>query len=173
MDMRTRQSSGGTSPRDYAKALEKRVRPNVYGVLRLKNGTTGTFGQKAWVQDPETHFDGVALQYVTKVTKALVGETAFRRSGGRLLPNFVTLEGDGQMVRYHLNLLIQRPDWVSFEEFRGVCQFQWMKAGWSIDGKTAFWMEELSGGASSYSFKDGIDVLLHRSATEAGGKPSR
>lgn len=153
--------------RELAQRLDAEVRPNAYAVIHLNKNIIDQYGSYCQVDDPSEHYDGIAKQFLSNLSRKIYGQTVYRRGGRKLLPNFVTLEGDGVTKVYHLNILMRRPEWIDWPDFKDKFYEAFDEQVWFRKGKNALFIEERTGDSPSYNLKTGTDSVLWSSFTRA------
>lgn len=145
--------------RNYLSAIEsdwveQNVRPDVYAVGTVKQGIW--IDETAWIKGNAERYDQAVSKTLDSLNRRIF-KNAHKRFG-KVIPIATTLEGDGgDTVRYHLNFLIQKPRWLSFEEFRDHFKVEWVKNPWAMP---QLWIEERTGNCVRYSLKEGPEALL-------------
>ena len=157
---------------DYAAFLDRIVRPTHYQVVQLKqrNGDT-IIGRSPGIDDAQTVYRDVSWRYIDRLSRSIYGNRGYRNRRHRPLPHLITLEGDGVAVRYHLNVLLRQPDWISTAEFANRCEQVWWKSPWAYLGANSFYFDERTGDCPAYSLKDhlnknGTDCILSYAPAE-------
>lgn len=135
---------------------------------------------KYWEAGNEGHYEHAYGKFIRQLSEAIYGETHWRRYK-RLIPNAATLEGNGlghkirsrrkkssisllnnlqpddAQVRWHLNMMFRRPDWISPDDFEATLRQTWYKSEWAMPD---FEIQEHEGKFVPYSLKDGPEALL-------------
>lgn len=155
--------------RDYVKWIETNLRPDVYCVGTLKQAVKiWRNGSPIWVPLKEETIRQRASQFTARLSEALYGKTIYQRFK-LLVPNAITLEGNGngrsiqsafrskKKVRYHLNILLRKPESMAFDAFRRKINKVWRSCDWTMPDIKIM---ERSGKCVSYSLKDGPESLV-------------
>lgn len=151
---------------DYADFLDGLVRPTHYQVVQLKQRDGDVVVNRSLgVDSADIVYRDAAVRYLKNLSRTIYGRRGFRNRRSRPLPHLVTLEGDGTAVRYHLNLLLRRPEWFDAADFEQACESQWLKSPWAYFGPTSHFLQERHGDCLGYSLKDhlkkdGADCIL-------------
>ena len=144
---------------EAARWIEKDIRPNIYAVVTLKQLiSVEQNGFRVWISGERCIYDQAAAKTLGQISRSIF-KSAHRKFGKRLAVA-TTLEGDGEFVRYHLNFLIHRPDWLPFEDLKYLFLKHWLKNEWALE---ITYFEERTGDCVRYSLKEGLDSLLPRS----------
>lgn len=135
-----------------ARHIEKVISPNVYAVGTLMQGQyTGMM-----MPGDRYTYEPVARQFIERLSRRIYGKTSYDRHR-KLLPAAVTIEGKRKPTRYHLNFLIQRPEWKDMPEFQFLAIEEWNKLDWT---RADFYVGPRTGDCVRYSLKEGPDSLL-------------
>lgn len=140
----------------YFHFISNHIQPNVFAVGTLKLGM-GSFGCgfKTFIAGDDFRYEEVYRQFICRLSKRVYGKANYRRYGKKI-PNAGTLEGDSHM-RYHLNLLLQRPDFISESEFNAMLSEEWSRLPWSLPDIN---IQPCSSPCIFYSIKDGVDRIF-------------
>ena len=177
-------SSATLSRSRYVKAaaewLDHNVNPNVFVVATLKQSLVSSYnGYSQRVTGNENIYNGACRQALCRFSRELYGTTAWKRYR-RIVPNIPTLEGNGcgrrlsnvhsprslefvnatqsvgKKVRFHYNILLQRPDWIDLGNFEAKFRKSWTGNPWAMPD---LFFEERSGDCVSYALKEGPEAL--------------
>ena len=167
--------------RILAQWIDEKLQPNIYAVGTLKprrNMWSGNSRSSIW--GCEDRYEAACRQFLCRLTKTVYGKRHWR-DNKTLLPCAATLEGNGEgralrvrptsenhsglsgtqsgnrLVRYHLNLMFRRPDWITFEEFQCAIAEGWQKSPWAMPDIK---IEQRLGDCVGYSLKEGPETLL-------------
>ena len=163
-----------------AKWLDDNVNPNVFVVATLKQSVVTSYnGYSQRVMGNEDIYRGACRQALCRLSRDLYGTTEWKRHR-RIVPNIPTLEGNGcgrrlsnvhsplsldfvnatrangKKVRYHYNILLQRPDWIDLGNFETKFRKSWDENPWAMPD---LFFEERSGDCVSYALKEGPEAL--------------
>jgi hypothetical protein len=164
----------------YRDWIDSELGPNVYAVATLKQAIKVDHnGSAFWIPgDPHIYESGYN-QFIRRLSSRLYGK-AYRRYG-KIIPNAATLEGNGtghrltnrrhrasldfmkniqpvgDGVRYHLNVMLRRPEWLPFDELHSRFMEEWAHSDWAMPD---VFLEERTGDCPTYSLKDGPQTLL-------------
>lgn len=168
---------------NYRNWLEHELAPNVYAVATLKQAIKVDHKGSAFSIPGDPHiYESGYDQFIRRLSRRIYGR-AYRRYG-KIIPNATTLEGSGaghrltnrrhrasltfmdsvqgvgDGVRYHLNFMLRRPDWLPFEELRSCFMEVWHRSDWAMPD---VFQEERTGDCIAYALKDGPQTLLTHS----------
>jgi hypothetical protein len=137
--------------------IRETVNPNVFIVATLKQAI-GKYsrGFKSWAPGSENWYTEDYRRFVRRLSYRLYGKKYCRRFKRKLL-NAAALEGGKNGVRYHLNIMVHRPDWISFEDFEAMFREEWLRSDWAMPD---LYIQERTGDCISYSLKEGLDSLI-------------
>ena len=140
----------------YYDFILNHICPNVYVVGTLKQGI-GTYGSgfKTFIHGDNFRYEEVYRQFVCRLSKRIYGKTNYKR-WGKNIPNAGTLEG-GNHMRFHLNILLQRPDFINESEFEIVIQEEWAKLQWAMPDIN---IQTCGSGCIYYVLKEGEDRVF-------------
>lgn len=136
--------------------IEQNVRPDVYAVVTLKQGLMTQQGSlKSWTRGDRNIYERAALGVLKRLDRRIFKKAAKRFE--KFIPSAVTIEGDGENVRFHLNFLMQKPSWMPISDFETAFRVEWEKTDWAEDRAT---IEDRNGNCVGYSLKEGCKALL-------------
>lgn len=153
--------SAGRRLKPFAKELtgrwlQAKVRPNVAATItllqarRVKNSD-----MEVWVRGDEYEYEWAFRKIVHGLSSQYYGK-AYRRHR-KLIPSFVTLEGDGVVKRKHLHAGFRCPDHVDPNEFIGSVYYWALRSPWVMNDVQ---VRLITSRWSRYSSKDGSEALL-------------
>lgn len=164
--------------RALAAWINEKLKPNTIAVATLKQAVRSNNGR--WVRGNEARYEHAYGRFIRQLSEVIYGKTVWRRHK-KLIPNALTLEGNGlghkihnrkvktsitflnniqpddEQVRWHLNMLFRRPDWMSPDDFHATVTKTWLKSDWAMPD---FEIEEHKGKFVPYALKDGPEALL-------------
>jgi hypothetical protein len=136
--------------------IEQNIQPNVYAVATLKQSIVVENGAlKIFVKGDREKYDLAAACTLNNLSRKIY-KNAYRRSG-KIVPVATTFEGDGQIIRYHLNFLLSKPKWMPFDIFEKLFREEWSKNAWA---RPIAYFRERTGNCVLYSLKEGPEALL-------------
>ncbi|WP_139139269.1 hypothetical protein [Sphingobium phenoxybenzoativorans] len=159
--------------------INSELRPDIVVTATIKQSIGHFSGNgKYWERGNPYRYEAAVEQFLKRLTIACKGKNDWRRHH-KLLPVAVTLEGDGngqavarrsdppsfsngfqsgpRHMRYHLNMMFRRPDWIPLEIFQQTIRNSWATSSWSM---TDVKIEERQGDFAYYALKEGWDSLL-------------
>ena len=139
-----------------ARWIEEKIAPNIYAVASLKQGfMREKNGEKLFFRGSSDTYDRATAATLNNLSRKIYGN-AYRRYGKQLAVA-TTLEGDGQLVRHHLNFLIRKPEHMAFGEFHLCFWEAWRENDWFMP---EFTFEMRTGDCVRYALKEGPEALL-------------
>ncbi len=162
---------------DYTHWIGQNLQPDAYCVGTVKQKVKSWLnGSPIWVTLTEDTINERAGQFTARLSKAIYGNTAYRRFK-LTIPNAITLEGNGngrscfwlshkddpaslrsrEKVRYHLNILLRKPDWMEFERLEEIVKNVWQSCDWTLPDIN---IQKRTGDCTGYSFKEGPETLV-------------
>ena len=135
-----------------ARWIEEMIRPDIFAVPTLKKARRLDDG---WEWGDRFIYDRAAATSLNNLSRTIF-KNAYRRFG-KQIPVATTIEGNRFDMRYHLNFLIRKPDFMSFEDFEQAFRSEWSKNDWALPDLT---FEERTGDCVRYALKEGPDSLL-------------
>jgi len=166
----------------YKDWINDNINPNVYAVLTLRDKIIVDHGSARSIAFGSfDRYRNCADCLMKRLSKEIYGKKAYRRFKTRV-PSVVTLEGNGDgifldphhadfkkfsdsgknPVRYHLNIIMERPDWIPFDGFRSKLVELWKKDVWAMPD---VYVEEVTGDCVGYALKEGPETLLASSTS--------
>lgn len=133
--------------------VNERLQPNIYAVTTLKQATKTNSG---FIKGSRDRYQNAADQFIRRLSKRVYGKTIWRRHKP-LLPNSITIEGDGATMRWHLNMMFRLPEGMPMEIFEAHFRDEWAKNEWAMPD---VYFDERTGDCTAYSLKDGPDALM-------------
>lgn len=157
--------------------INRNLKPDTIAVATLKQGIRSDLDR--WIRGNEAHYEHANGKFMRQLSEKLYGK-AWRRHK-KLVPNAVTLEGnglghkiqnrkgkssltfldniqtDGIQMRWHLNMLFRRPDWISPDDFHATVTETWLQSDWAMPD---FLIEPREDNFAAYALKDGPEALL-------------
>ena len=130
------------------KWVEKEISPNTYAVLTVKQSVIA----KWLVNGDRIIYENTFRYFIKGLTKRIFGCNTYKKR----LFYLATLEG-GDVERFHINLCIRRPDWLSLDDFRKMVSDEWQKLEWAMP---QIYVEDRYADCVGYSLKEGSDSLL-------------
>lgn len=138
----------------WAKRIRKKVKPDVYGVFTLQQGI---MVDGVYVPGDKIIYEGVAARFICKLSKRVYGTYCYQKTRRRLAAA-ITIENLWGHQRNHLNVLIKKPEWLSYEYFCYVAAEEWRKLQWA---RSDTYIDKLDSNAIYYSLKEGSDSLVY------------
>lgn len=138
-----------------AQDIEQRIDPNIYAVCTLKQAVP--CGNQL-VRGDLVQYAVEAARFIRRLSKRVYGKSNYARTK-KELPAAVTLEGDGNNRRFHFNVLIRKPDWISHADFKAVFIKEWSRMQW---GRNDVYFEERYDDCVRYSLKEGANSLIYQ-----------
>ena len=161
--------------------IDSNLQPNTIAVATLKQaiGSDDKRPDSRWIRGSEVHYEHAYGRFIRHLS-ADIYRKAWKRHK-KLVPNAFTLEGNGNghklrsrktktsvsfmngiqpddhHVRWHMNMLFRRPDWISPEDFEAKLRKHWQLSDWALPD---FLIEEHDGKFTAYALKDGPEALL-------------
>lgn len=144
--------------------IEQHVHPDIYAVATLKQAVgihvdhKKCWGHKTWIRGDINRYSAAYDQFIRRLSRRVYGRKTYRRHR-KLLPNAATLEGSrtGTGVRYHLNIMVRRPELIPFWYFKAMFEKEWLRSDWAMPDVM---IKERTGDCISYSLKEGLETLL-------------
>lgn len=129
--------------------------PNVAATFTLSKATRRHTDGK-WLRGNSLEYGRCYSRLVHDLSRWHLGR-AYRRYR-KLIPNFATLEGDGEVKRHHIHAAFRRPDHADPDDFMQSIYDFWMTySPWAMDD---ILIEPIEGDWAGYSTKDGSEALL-------------
>jgi hypothetical protein len=151
----------------YEGFIESGVRPDIYSVASLRQYVRSyALGYPTRIDGNEGEYRKACQQFQKRLSRVVYGDTICKRHK-KLFPMFVTLEGGYNGKRYHLNICVQTPENMDFEQFKLIFLKEWAKSDWAMPnviGPKAkqhnVRFEKRTGNCVRYSLKEGYERIL-------------
>ena len=146
----------GSAKEQQAKWLWDGIKPDVAVTFTLPIAISSDNGKaKHWVRGDPIRYANAWDQFVRRLSKRCWKKSYLRHK--RLIPNGATIEGDGEVIRYHLHGFFRRPPNMTFDKFKAAIEWEWMRSAWSM---TDVDIQPITGRWVGYTGKDGPEALL-------------
>lgn len=166
----------------YVDWINTELRPNVYVTATVKQAMACHHGASSFrVVGNRDRYAQSYDQFIRRLSIQVYGKSNWRKHR-KLLPNAMTIEGGAHEqyrggryvkkkcllefqsgragVRYHLNICLRRPDWITFDKFQKKVQIEWSLNDWAMPD---ILIQESTGDCVGYSFKEGPESLVSNS----------
>jgi hypothetical protein len=148
----------------YETLIESGVRPDIYSVASLRQYVRSyALGYPTPVYGDYEKYLETCQQFQKRLSRVVYGDTICKRHK-KLFPMFITLEGGYNGKRYHLNICVQTPENMDFEQFKLIFLKEWAKSDWAmpnvISNPYNVTFEKRTGNCVRYSLKEGYERIL-------------
>ena len=137
----------------YASHIYEKVNPDIYAVCTLKQGI---FTDNIYIPGDPARYAAEAKRFIRRLSRRVYGRNYARTK--KEIPAAVTLENHKGEQRFHLNVMLRKPDWMSHNRFETAFTLEWMKMPWGRDDMK-FGVRYAD--CVRYSLKEGSDSLVY------------
>lgn len=146
----------GSARKQTADWLKKGIRPDVAVTFTLSKAiSTDTGRERYWTRGDRIRYSAAWDQFIKRLSCRCL-KKAYKRFK-KLIPNGASIEGDGEIKRFHLHGFLRKPEHMTFEEFTAAIEWTWRLSPWS---RTDVKIEPITGEWVGYSVKDGPEAML-------------
>lgn len=166
--MQTQNTGAALSPKDrMARALIDHVQPTHFITLSLCQGRmiVSEHGKQTYVKGDDTIFQQAHASFMRALSKRLASRSQWRGQNPKpIIPSACAIEGGGNGGRYHLHIIVAKPDDVEEEEFRTtICGIAYGHP-WIMNGEYAVNIKTVADdreamNTARYSMKRGLDRI--------------
>lgn len=142
------------APAETADWLRSQVRPNIAATLTVRQerqvGLTNH-----WLKGSPAEYDWAYDNLIHSLSRRYYRRAYFRY--GKLIPNFATLEGNGDPKRFHIHSALRCPDHVAIPDFIQAIHLHWTSSPWRMGDNR---IEPIADDWCGYVLKEGSEALL-------------
>lgn len=148
---------------EYRREVAQQVKPTHFLTISLVQGLKiyGPNGVGTWVKGDDVIYDGTYRKFVRCLSKSVVTPKVWKRQKP-YLANAGSIEGGSNGERFHLHVVIRKPDHMSDQAFVAAIKQTAEGNPWIMNGEYAVKIVpitsvELQLGSVKYSTKRGLD----------------
>ena len=166
--MQTQKTGAALSPKDrMVLALIDHVQPTHFITFSLCQGRmiVSEHGMRTYLRGDDTIYQQAHASLMCSLSKRFASVSQWRGQNPKpILPSACAIEGGGSGGRYHLHIIVAKPDHVEEEEFRRtICGIAYGHP-WIMNGEYAVDIQKLAHSRDAlntafYSVKRGLDRI--------------